>query len=60
MWHQLVKMGPDSMLGEANENKLVLHVKKKAQKYGFPMTVADVRKLAFNFAESLKIKHRYI
>lgn len=52
------KMGPDSMLGEANENKLVLHI-KKAQKYGFPMTVPDVRKLAYNFAESLQLNHKF-
>lgn len=51
-------MGPDSMLGEANENKLVQHI-KKAQKCGFPMTVPDVRKLAYNFAESLKINHKF-
>lgn len=35
------KLGPDSMLDEANESKLVLHI-KKAQKYGFPMTVPDI------------------
>lgn len=52
------KMGPDSMLGQVNENKLVLHI-KKAQKYGFPMTVSDVRKLAYNFAESLQINHKF-
>lgn len=52
------KMGPDSMLGEANENKLVQHI-KKAQKYGFPMTVPDVRKLAYNYAESLQINHKF-
>lgn len=52
------KMGPDSMLGDANENKLVQHI-KKAQKYGFPITVPDVRKIAYNFAESLKINHKF-
>lgn len=52
------KMGPDSMLGEANENKLAQHI-KKAQKYGFPMTVSDVRKLAYNFAESLHVEHKF-
>lgn len=52
------RMGPDSMLGEANENKLVQHI-IKAQKYGFPMTVPDVRKLAYNFAECLQINHKF-
>ncbi|KAK9695898.1 Tc5 transposase DNA-binding domain [Popillia japonica] len=51
-------MGPGSMLGRINENKLVVHL-KKAQKYGFPMTVSDVRKLAFNYAESLQINHKF-
>ncbi|KAF2891771.1 hypothetical protein ILUMI_14402 [Ignelater luminosus] len=35
------KMGPDSMLGELHEDKLVLYV-KEAQKYGFPTTVSDI------------------
>ncbi|KAK9688065.1 hypothetical protein QE152_g35812 [Popillia japonica] len=52
------KMGPDSMLEQINENKLVVHI-KKAQKYGFPMIVSDVRKLAFNFAESQQINHNF-
>ncbi|XP_044761182.1 tigger transposable element-derived protein 6-like [Coccinella septempunctata] len=52
------RLGPDSMLGEANEIKLVQHI-KKAQKYGFPMTSQDVRKLAYNFAEGLLINHKF-
>ncbi|CAH1976104.1 unnamed protein product [Acanthoscelides obtectus] len=51
------KMGPNSTLGDVNEKKLVLHI-KKAQKYGFPMTITNVRKLAHNFAQSLQINHK--
>lgn len=53
------KMGPDSILGQhINENEFLLH-SKKAQKHGFPMTVSDIRNLAYNSAVSLQINSKF-
>lgn len=51
-------MGPTSMLGKQNEKKLVDHIKTMQSK-GFPLTIDDVRSIAFQFAERLKIIHRF-
>ncbi|XP_035432885.2 uncharacterized protein LOC118264478 [Spodoptera frugiperda] len=51
-------MGPTSMLGEQNEKKLADHI-KTMQGTGFPLTISDVRVIAFQFAEQLNIKHKF-
>lgn len=51
-------MGPSSLFGEQNEKKLVVHIKTMQAK-GFPLTLNDVRKIAYDFAEQLKLKHRF-
>ncbi|KAI4466572.1 hypothetical protein MML48_2g00000187 [Holotrichia oblita] len=51
-------MGPSSMLGEQNEQKLVTHIKTMQSK-GFPLSIDDVRTIAFHFAERLNISHRF-
>lgn len=52
------RMGPDSLLGEANETKLCNHI-LDLQKAGFPITRNDLRSLAFEFAEDLKIPYNF-
>ncbi|KAK9675189.1 Tc5 transposase DNA-binding domain [Popillia japonica] len=51
-------MGPSCHLGQANEARLVKHI-KAMQANGFPMNRDDVRKLAYNFAEKLGLKHSF-
>lgn len=51
-------MGPPSLFGEENEKKLVTHIKTMQAK-GFPLTMDDVRKIAYELAEQLKLKHRF-
>lgn len=51
-------MGPTCMLGEENEKKLSRHI-KMVQEKGFPLTIKDVRMIAFQFAEQLKVKHKF-
>lgn len=51
-------MGPSSVFGEENEKKFVAHIKTMQAK-GFPLTMKDVRIMAFGFAEQLKLKHRF-
>ncbi|KAI4471504.1 hypothetical protein MML48_1g11818 [Holotrichia oblita] len=50
--------GPSACLGVANENKIVIHI-KKLQSYGFAPTRDDVRVMAFKLAEQLGITHRF-
>lgn len=52
------RLGPDSTFGEFNEKKLVIHI-KKMQKHGFPLTIDDIRRVAYHFAEQLKLKHKF-
>ena len=52
------RMGPDSVLGEQNENRLVSHI-KSFQESGFPMTREDLRRLAFNFAKQLGVHQKF-
>ncbi|KAI4469669.1 hypothetical protein MML48_1g12307 [Holotrichia oblita] len=47
-----------SVLGYDVEKELVLHI-KKLEKLGFPCTRTDVRKLAFQLAQKLNIKHNF-
>ncbi|KAI4462014.1 hypothetical protein MML48_5g00018667 [Holotrichia oblita] len=49
-------MGPSSMLGEQNEQKLVTHIKTMQSKE-FSLSIDDVRTIAF--AERLNISHRF-
>ena len=42
-------LGPTSIMGEENEKRLVAHT-LEFEKSCFPLTVTDVRKLAFGFA----------
>lgn len=51
-------MGPGSMFGKENEDRIVKHI-KRMQKQGFPFSRDDVRILAFEFANRLGIKHRF-
>ncbi|KAI4466550.1 hypothetical protein MML48_2g00003460 [Holotrichia oblita] len=51
-------MGPSSMLEQQNEQKLVTHIKTMKSK-GFPLSIDDVRTIAFHFAERLNISHRF-
>ncbi|CAB3256884.1 unnamed protein product [Arctia plantaginis] len=51
-------MGPSSLFGEENEKKLAAHIKSMQAK-GFPLTMDDVRKIAYDFAEQLKLKHTF-
>lgn len=51
-------MGPASSFGNENEKKLAAHIRSMQAK-GFPLTMDDVRKIAYEFAEQLKLKHRF-
>lgn len=51
-------MGPSSLFGKENENKLANHIKSMQAK-GFPLTIDDVRKIAYQLAEQLHLKHRF-
>lgn len=51
-------MGPSSLFGRENENKLANHIKSMQAK-GFPLTIGDVRKIAYQLAEQLHLKHRF-
>jgi len=52
------RMGPDSLLGEDAEKKIVIHI-NKLQERGFTPTRLEVRRMAFYLAEQLKIQHRF-
>lgn len=51
-------MGRCPLLGNENEMKLANHL-KTLQKRGFPATRNDLREIAYNFAERLKVKHSF-
>lgn len=51
-------MGPSSIFGSENEKKIVSHI-KAMQASGFPLTIDDLRRIAFQFAEQLNITHRF-
>lgn len=51
-------LGPPSLLGTENENKLKAYI-KKLQKYGFAPTRESVRSMAFHLAENLGINHKF-
>lgn len=51
-------MGPSSLFGDENEKKLSRHI-KTMQERGFPLTIKDVRMIAYQFAEQLKLKHKF-
>ena len=51
-------LGPQSCLGSDNEKKLSGHI-KELQKKGFPLTRDDVRRIAYDFANQLNIKHNF-
>lgn len=51
-------LGPEGCLGTANEKRLVKHV-QKLEKCGFALDRESLRFLAYQFAEKLKIKHRF-
>lgn len=52
------RLGPDGSLGKTTEEKLSMHI-KKLQKQGFAPTRTEVRKIAFNLAELLGIRHKF-
>lgn len=51
-------MGPSSTFGADNEKRLSKHI-KDMQSRGFPLTIDDLRRISFKFAEQLGIKHRF-
>ncbi|KAK9720734.1 Tc5 transposase DNA-binding domain [Popillia japonica] len=51
-------MGPDSLLGEDAEKKMVIHI-NKLQARGFTPTRLQVRRMAFHLSERLKIQHKF-
>lgn len=51
-------LGPEGCLGSANEKRLVKHI-QKLEKCGFAPDREAIRCLAYQFAEKLKIKHRF-
>lgn len=51
-------LGPTSILGDTNENKLVKHI-KKLQMFGFAPSRTEVRAMAYKLAEQLNIDHRF-
>lgn len=51
-------MGPSSVFGKENEDRLVRHI-LSMQKRGFPLTRDDLRIIAYHFAQQLKIKHKF-
>lgn len=52
-------MGPSSLLGKENEKKLADHNKSMHAKY-FPLKIGDARRIAYDFEQQLKLKHRFI
>ena len=52
------QLGPSSVLGQENERKIVLHI-KKLQDRGFTPSRDSVRSMAFQLAEQLNIKHTF-
>lgn len=52
------RLGPPSCLGDEAENKLVNHI-LKLQKHGFAPDRDSVRKMAYELAEKLKVKHTF-
>lgn len=52
------RLGPPSSLGEDAEIKLVRHI-KKLQKFGFAPTRDVLRRMAYDLAEKMNIKHKF-
>lgn len=53
-----ISLGPQGTLGPDNENRLVEHI-QRLEKAGFAANRTTVTRLAFEFAESMGIKHRF-
>lgn len=51
-------LGPSGVLTSEYEKKVVMHV-EKLQKSGFTPSRQTVRKMAFNLADKLAIKHNF-
>ena len=51
-------LGPGGVLGQDNEKRLVLHIQRLAN-MGFAPDQRTVRRLAFQFAENLQLKHPF-
>lgn len=51
-------MGPSFLFGETNENNFANHV-KVLQAKGFPLTIDDIRNIAFQLAKQLNFQHRF-
>lgn len=51
-------LGPKSILGDDNENMLLDHI-LEFEKRGFPLTVTDIRKLAYEFADKNGIQNNF-
>lgn len=51
-------LGPSSTFGQVNERKLASHIRNLQEKR-FPLTINDVRRIAFKFAEQLHLSHRF-
>lgn len=53
-----VPLGPPSTLGAENEKRLVQHI-QRLQRSGFTPDRTTVRRMAFQFAETLKVQHTF-
>ena len=53
-----MSLGPQGTLGPDNEKRLVAHI-QRLEKAGFAPDRTTVRRLAFEFTESMGIKHRF-
>lgn len=51
-------LGPQSVLGPQNEDKIVIHF-KKLQNHGFAPTRFFVRSMAFELTEQLQLPHKF-
>ncbi|CAH1973221.1 unnamed protein product [Acanthoscelides obtectus] len=51
-------LGPEGVLGHKNEKRLVVHIQRLAAA-GFAPDRNTARRLAYNFAEKLKLKHKF-
>lgn len=52
------KMGFSGIFSKEQEHRLVRHV-KEMQNRGFPLTISDLRSLAYHFAIQLDVKHSF-
>ncbi|XP_057672915.1 uncharacterized protein LOC130904268 [Diorhabda carinulata] len=57
-WRSKQRIGRPSELGYENELKLVAHI-KKLESIGFPLEPSRLQSIAYDFAENLRLPHRF-